>query len=131
MPRALANAAGLLAAGIAVLFVAVECEAGSGGPHVSELTRVAMATCTIVFAGAYFTYRIVDGLLADDRAVRPADEARMARAVATLVATEMRAELAQAVESVYRGGMVVGAERASRTNSNGHGIPKLAHLPER
>ena len=130
MSRALANASGLLAAGIGVLFTAVESEAGSGGPRVSELARVGMATFAVVFGGAYLTYRIVDGLLADDRAVRADDEARLARATAAIVIDELRAELTRTVDSVYRGGMVVGAERASGT-TNGHTVAKLARLPER
>jgi hypothetical protein len=116
-----ANAAGILAAGIAVLFVVFEIEARAGGAHVAELTRVGMAVVATVLAGAYFTHRIVDRALAEDR--------NIAQAAAKLVIDEMRDEIRAALDASFRNGMVVGAERSVRTNGHDSGgFPKLAHI---
>lgn len=130
MSRTLANVAGVLAAGIAVLFVVFEVEMRTGGAHVSELTRVGMATLAVVGGGIHFTYRIVAKLIADDQEARPAvDEMHIARAAAKFVTDELAPQLKTAIESAYRAGLVAGAERASRTNgTSSGGYPKLAHL---
>jgi hypothetical protein len=131
MPRSkqLANAAGILAAGIAVLFVAFEGEARAGGAHVAELVRVGMAVLTTILASAYFTHRIVERAVAEDQEARPAvDEMHIARAAAKLVVDEMRLEIRAALDQSFRSGMVAGAERDATINGNSGGFPKLAHI---
>lgn len=127
--KQLAGLAGILAAFLAVLFVAVEMEARAGGAHVSELVRVVMAVLMVILAGAYFTHRIVERALAEDQDARPAvDEMHIARTAAKLVVDEMRLEIRAALDQSFRSGMVAGAERDTMVNGNGGGFPKLAHI---